>query len=293
MDNDMMSNEFAHADENDYDGEAMHAGDSDGYDSPSSDEAANWHNDDDWHAEREDRDRDQERDEDEESWKRPSLGSSEETTNRQEVNVAVDWVELEGALENNSPELHSFLNTVTGDVIRIFEGGENADLRLKQAETSPDYLYIEPVSSREQYHWMEEFIEIVEEPTLKDKLNIAIDGKGAFRRFKDVLVGYPVERERWFAKRSVKLRAHMQEWLASKNIVPTNTPPWEGERERPEDPRRPRPEAEARSWREGAADLRSVAHELIDLVPSRELPTAVAFLEFLRSRRSYRRPRYS
>ena len=39
-------------------------------------------------------------------------------------------------------------------------------------------------------------------------------------------------------------------------------------------------------------DLRQVAHDLIDLVPSRELPTAVAFLEFLRSRRGFRRPRF-
>ena len=145
------------------------------------------------------------------------------------IRVALDWVELEGALENNSPELHSFLNKVTGDVIRIFRGSEDAESRLREVETNEDFLYIEPISSREQYRWMEEFIEIVEDPVLKDKLNIAIDGKGAFRRFKDVLVGYPSERERWFAKRASKLRAHMGEWLTAKRIEPTNTPPWDGE----------------------------------------------------------------
>ncbi len=208
------------------------------------------------------------------------------------IKVAVDWVELEGALENNSPELHSFLNVVTGDVIRIFEGGEGAESRLKQSESSPDYVYIEPVSSREQYRWMEEFIEIVEEPTLKDKLNIAIDGKGAFRRFKDVLVGYPVERERWFQKRAAKLRTHMTDWLTSKHVIPTNTPPVEGENAHQEETPRPRGDSESRSYREGGADLRNAAHEMIDLVPSRELPTAVAFLEFLRGRRGFRRSRY-
>ena len=208
------------------------------------------------------------------------------------IHVAVDWVELEGALENNSPELHSFLNKITGDVIRIFRGSEDAEDRLREVENSPDFLYIEPISSREQYRWMEEFIETVEEANLKDKLNIAIDGKGAFRRFKDVLVGYPAERERWFAKRAVKLRAHMKEWLTAKRIVPTNSPPWEGDsgwgdKERPE-----RTDGEQRTRREGAGDLRQVAHDLVDLVPSRELPTAVAFLEFLRSRRGFRRPRF-
>lgn len=204
--------------------------------------------------------------------------------------VSIDWVELEGALENNSPELHSFLNKATGDVVRIFRGSEGAEQRLREVEDDPDYLYIEPISSREQYRWMEEFIEATEEPNLKDKLNIAIDGKGAFRRFKDVLVGYPEERERWFAKRAVKLRSHITEWLTAKNIEPLNIPPWDEEGA----PLAADGHAEpGREWvREGATDLRQVAHDLVDLVPSRELPTAVAFLEFLRSRRGFRRPRY-
>ncbi|MDD5306272.1 MAG: UPF0158 family protein [Deltaproteobacteria bacterium] len=206
------------------------------------------------------------------------------------VHVSVDWVELEGALENNSPELHSFLNKITGDVIRVFQGSDNADTRMKEIEASADFVYIEPISSREQYRWMEEFIEIVEDAGLKEKLNIAIDGKGAFRRFKDVLVGYPVERERWFVKRSTKLRAHMTEWLAAKRIGPTNTPPWEsgGQEAEGEKPGR---EDESPRPRYDGADLRAAAHELVDLVPSRELSTVVTFLEFLRSRRGFRRQR--
>jgi hypothetical protein len=203
--------------------------------------------------------------------------------------VSLDWVELEGALENNSPELHSFLNRVTGDVIRVFRGSEDAESRLREIEISAEYVYIEPISSREQYRWMEEYIEEVQDAVLKDKLNIAIDGKGAFRRFKDVLVGYPVDRESWFAKRAVKLRAHMTEWLAAKRIEPTNLPPWEIEGGDPDGDSRV--DADGRARREGSLDLRQVAHELLDIVSSRELPGAVAFLEFLRSRRGSRRPR--
>ena len=207
------------------------------------------------------------------------------------VKVAIDWVEFEGALENNSPDLRSFLNTITGDVIRIFESGEGSDLKLRQTEESNDFIFIEPISSREQYRWMEEFIEIVQESTLKDKLNIAIDGKGAFRRFKDVLMAYPTERERWFAKRSSKLHAHMVEWLKTKNVEPTNTPPWEAKDTvaHPQEDRKNRNESDAKNWRDNSADLRSVARELIELIPSRELPTAVAFLEFLKGRRGFRR----
>jgi len=232
----------------------------------------------------------QEEDRTEDEIETSQLGDETEAS-RADMEIVLDWVELEGALENNSPELHSFLNSVSGDVIRVFRGSEDADERLREVESSSDFLYIEPISSREQYRWMEEFIETVEEPNLKDKLNIAIDGKGAFRRFKDVLVGYPSERERWFALRSSKLRDHMAAWLAAKGVAPTNPAPWDEEhawqKAEQEEEGGSRP---ARS--DTAVDLRKVARDLVDLVPSRELPTAVAFLEFLRSRRGFRRPRY-
>ena len=99
----------------------------------------------------------------------PKKGAGED----QEIaRVAIDWVELEGALENNSPELHSFLHKITGDVIRIFRGAEDSETKLREMENDPNVLYVEPISSREQYRWMEEFIEIAQEPSLKDKLNI-------------------------------------------------------------------------------------------------------------------------
>ena len=220
-------------------------------------------------------------------WTKPSDRAPQRT-----AMLSIDWLELEGALENNSPELHSFLNLTSGEVIRVFRGSENAVETLSEMDNSPDYLYIEPISSREQYRWMEEFIENTPESALKDKLNVAVDGKGAFRRFKDVLVGYPEDRERWFSQRSGKLRAHITDWLNAKDIQPLNLDDW------------PEPNADniretyRRMSREGeenaspTVDLRQSAHELIDLLPSRELPTAVAFLDFLRSRRAHRRTRF-
>ena len=45
---------------------------------------------------------------------------------------------------------------------------------------------------------MEDFIATVEGERLAELLEVAIKGKGAFRRFKDVLLNYPEERVRWF-----------------------------------------------------------------------------------------------
>ena len=44
-------------------------------------------------------------------------------------------------------------------------------------------------------------------------LEVAINGKGAFRRFKDVLLNYPEERERWFQFKDDRMKERALEWL--------------------------------------------------------------------------------
>jgi hypothetical protein len=44
---------------------------------------------------------------------------------------------------------------------------------------------------------MEKFASMQNEK-LSELLFVALDGKGAFRRFKDVILNFPEEREKWF-----------------------------------------------------------------------------------------------
>jgi len=79
-------------------------------------------------------------------------------------------------------------------------------------------LAIPNAESHEGYQDMEDFIETVNEMNLKEKLNIAISGKGAFRRFKDVLNYYPKEKERWFKFKDEKIMERVNEWLDEEGI---------------------------------------------------------------------------
>jgi hypothetical protein len=74
---------------------------------------------------------------------------------------------------------------------------------------------------------MVEFADSVADRPLREKLELALDGRGAFRRFKNVLAGYPSERERWFAFHHERLQEAMEEWLADNDIEPTTPPPWD------------------------------------------------------------------
>jgi predicted nucleotidyltransferase len=50
-------------------------------------------------------------------------------------------------------------------------------------------------------------------------LERAIEGRGAFRRFKDTLFEYPELREAWFAFRDARARRHAVEWLAARHLI--------------------------------------------------------------------------
>src|SRR5207245_9229567 len=112
---------------------------------------------------------------------------------------------------------------------------DHTEQRGKVQAGGESYVRIEPAASREQYKWMERFVVGVTDEALRERLVIAIDGKGAFRRFKDVLLNYPTERERWFTYRAELLHWQMQQWLEREQIEPQEAPPW-GTVAQPEEP---------------------------------------------------------
>src|ERR1043165_5213569 len=153
---------------------------------------------------------------------RPPLPAS-----RGPIRIDLDWDALEIAVERNSPDTDSYLDLTTGRVLTITTGDPEAAInRQSVSENIRNFLRVEPASSREQYRWMERLVGSVSDEALRERLIISIDGKGAFRRFKDVLLAYPAERERWFSYRADLLHWPMQQWLEPHNIKATTEPPW-------------------------------------------------------------------
>jgi hypothetical protein len=199
--------------------------------------------------------------------------------------VPIDWEALEDAFENNAPEVHSYLHLSTGEVLRVVDGIADPEMHQRIAgDTS--YMRIEPVSSREQYRWMERFIPMVEDKPLSDLLVQAIDGKGAFRRFKDVLMSHGAERERWFAFRSERLRVFMEAWLAAHALKPTPRVVWPTDAAKDEPAGAPQ-ETAARRGR-SLDSLRKQLHDLVETLSVRDLDKVTAFAEFVKARRAAR-----
>ena len=136
--------------------------------------------------------------------------------------VRVDFEELRFAMEDASYEHHYFLDTETGEVIPVSEYDDDEESRQRLEaidEAEPGrYLQVPRAESSDSYEDMQEFIDTVSDKPLQQLLEVAIHGKGAFRRFKDVLARDPAEQQRWFAFRMERLNTRVREWLADEGV---------------------------------------------------------------------------
>lgn len=195
-----------------------------------------------------------------------------------------DWTALETAFEHNAPDTHSYLDLQTGQVVTIVDSRpEDEEKRQLIRRSAGRFVHLDPASSREQYRWMERFVRSVEEDALRERLILAIDGKGAFRRFKDVLLSYPAERDRWFSYRSNLLHIYINNWLTTQDFVLGEFPPW-GDPDQPPEVDAPLEKPVGERGEGPTETLRRRARELVDDLPALELGACIAYLEFLTER---------
>lgn len=130
--------------------------------------------------------------------------------------LKVDMDELCSAMDDSSYEHYYYLDLQTGEIVFISDymnEEEVGKLRDKIDENPDRYKPIPRAKSYEGYDDMADFIATIEDERLAELLEVAINGKGALRRFKDVLARYPDERERGFRFKDDKMRERALEWL--------------------------------------------------------------------------------
>ena len=135
--------------------------------------------------------------------------------------LKIDLDELCDAMENSSYEVEYYLDLETGKILFVSECMDDVEtVKMKnQIEEELDrYEPIPKAESYEGYRDMQVFIATVEDDHLAELLEVAINGKGAFRRFKDVLLNYPKEKERWFEFKDDRMEERALEWLESINV---------------------------------------------------------------------------
>lgn len=154
--------------------------------------------------------------------------------------LKVDLNELVFAMEmGDNLERSGYLDAETGEIIdmpdeimRAVEDGKTKSALVEWdeelAETADKilsdeknrFLLIPMRESREGYEVMIAFAGTVEDRQLRKKIDMALDGKGAFRRFRNVLNQYPDELERWYKFKDDWMRDEAIQWLLDNGIEP-------------------------------------------------------------------------
>jgi len=134
--------------------------------------------------------------------------------NKKALNIDIE--ELCEAMEDSSYEHEYYLDLDNGEILFLSEYMDDEETRKLKDQIEEDfdrYERIPKAESHEGYVDMVDFIATVKDEHLAELLEVAINGKGAFRRFKDVLLNYPEERERWFRFKDDRMEERALEWL--------------------------------------------------------------------------------
>jgi len=133
--------------------------------------------------------------------------------------LAVDLEELASLLEGDPTRGGGRVDLKTGDCWP--ESLDHEDDGLDEEDEEDRWLYVDSLGAHEGYGDLELFIATVEDPAIGDRLDIAIQGRGAFRRFKDVLSRWPEELQRYFLFSAERTVGRARAWLAAAGYRPT------------------------------------------------------------------------
>lgn len=152
----------------------------------------------------------------------------------------MDLEEISIIMDTNRWEHEAYLDTQTGKIIYIpvelnedniyeeeyisglpeWEREMVEDVKAIYEDEENRYVIIPERSSSEAYENMVRFTKTLDDPDISDKLFDALDRRGAFRRFKDVLRRYPDIDEQWYKFKEKIEKQEVRKWLWRIGIDP-------------------------------------------------------------------------
>jgi hypothetical protein len=128
----------------------------------------------------------------------------------------VDLADLALALEDHSDDHTWWLDPDNGRVEPRYAHSLGG---LQSTDGADRLVAVEPLPADVGYGDMEDFVAYVRDARARDRLERAIVGRGAFRRFKDALREYPALRRSWFAFHDARGERRALEWLVDHELV--------------------------------------------------------------------------
>jgi len=123
------------------------------------------------------------------------------------------------ALEMTDNETDFFFDREKNDTVMLSQYSDDYQQVSDMIDEDEDDRFIRLPSQREinEYGMMEEFVSNVRNDSQRTALEIALSGRGAFRRFKDTVIRFGIEKN-WYAFRDKEYLRVAREWCKENNV---------------------------------------------------------------------------
>ena len=121
----------------------------------------------------------------------------------------VDLGALAHALDDRTAGIRWYIDPQQGGINAVGDGEEPDD----------GWVAIDSTTTRDGYRDMSDFTAAVQHRRAAELLDRAIDGRGAFRRFKNALFEFPEVRDQWYRFRDARSRRRALDWLAENGLI--------------------------------------------------------------------------
>jgi hypothetical protein len=151
-------------------------------------------------------------------------------------NKPVKLVDLVSEIELQIDDTFTFINTNTGEVITLMREEVGAAEDETPLENFPDwqrenikkatsiiededgvYVGFTLRNDYNEYDIIQDFIGTLMDEDIREKMNEAIQGRGAFRRFKDGIIEHDVDKH-WYRYKESKIKELVIEWCKEHDI---------------------------------------------------------------------------
>lgn len=124
------------------------------------------------------------------------------------------------ALEMTDNETEFFFDREKEDTVMFSEYSDDYKQISGMIDEDEDDRFIRLPSQREinEYGMMEEFISSIRNDDQRAALEMAISGRGAFRRFKDTVIRFGIEKK-WYAFRDKEYLRVAREWCEENDVA--------------------------------------------------------------------------
>ena len=118
-------------------------------------------------------------------------------------------------IEMASDGNYTFYNELTGEFYWHSDFGDNDDRDLDEEE---GWIRLPSQRDADEYSMMSDFTDTVKNSRKREQLEIALSGKGAFRRFKDAINREGIE-ESWYAFRDRRYLEFARDWCEEEQLT--------------------------------------------------------------------------